>query len=100
MSQNPPKGCERKGLTLKEESSLIGNEITSEVLTGIGKASDESSPQIGTPDQVEIGGVAAKFRFDLDSSFNHGENISGVLFAGTIQSLDRSHGFFSSTLSS
>jgi len=36
-----------RGLTLKEESGLIGDKVTCEILTGVCETSNERSPQIG-----------------------------------------------------
>jgi hypothetical protein len=79
---------------------LIGDQISGKVLTGIGETGDQRSPEIGTLEEVEVGGVTAELGLDLDSSLNHGKHVSGVLLACAVQSLDRSQGLLRATSSS
>jgi hypothetical protein len=79
-----------EGLTFKEESGLVGNKITGKVLTGVCETGDECSSSINTPEQIQESGATTHLSFNLDSSLNHGEDILGVLRAGTVQSLNGS----------
>jgi hypothetical protein len=79
---------------------LIGDQISGKVLTGIGETGDQRSPEIGTLEEVEVGGIAAELGLDFNSSLNHGKNVSGVLFACAVQSFDRSKSLLRSTASS
>lgn len=56
---------------LKEESSLVGNQVTGEVLRGVHQASDGGTSEVDALEQVEKGGRAAQLRLNLDGTLDH-----------------------------
>lgn len=79
-------------LTLKEESCLVGNQVTSKVLRRVHQAGDNCSPQIGTLNKVEEGRGTALLHFDLNGSLHHGKCLVGMLCGFTTEALDGAKG--------
>lgn len=66
-------GSGRERLTFEEESCLVGNQVTGEVLRRVHQVGDDRSPQIGALHKVEEGRGAAHLSFDLHGSLHHGK---------------------------
>jgi hypothetical protein len=75
-------------LTLKEESCLVGNQITGKVLRRVHQAGDDSSPQIGAFEKVEEGRGSTHLRLDLNGSLDHGKFLLSILFRFAAEALD------------
>lgn len=75
-------------LTFKEESSLVGDQVTSKVLRGVHQASDDGSAQIGTLDQVKKRRVVSSLLLNDDGAFNHGKGLGSLLLILGTKTLD------------
>lgn len=58
---------------MEEESSLIGNQVTSKVLRSVHQASDGGSSEINTLEQVKKGRVTTGLALNLNKTLNHGK---------------------------
>lgn len=80
-------------LTLEEECSLVGDQVTGEVLRCVHQASDDCPAEIGALEEIEEGWGSALLGLDLDSTFNHGERLLRLLGVFATQSLDGAESF-------
>lgn len=66
-------------LTLEEESGLVGNEVTGEILRGVHQTGDSRAPEISAFEQVKQSRNTAQLGLDLDRTLDHGELFAMVL---------------------
>jgi hypothetical protein len=62
--------------TLEEENSLIGDQVTSQILSGVDTTNDSSSSKVGSLEQLEK--VGRDIGFSVNGSSHHGDRLGGV----------------------
>src|SRR6478736_8308530 len=86
-------------LTLEEECSLVGDQVTSKVLRGIDQTSNNCSSQIGTLEQVKKRRVSTKLLLNLHCTLHHGKLLLGDFLIFTSETFDGAESFVFATLS-
>jgi hypothetical protein len=75
----------------EEESGLVGDQVSGEVLRCVDQACDESSAEIGAFPEVEERRATAGVGLDLDCTFHHSEGLVGVSLVVVAKAFDRTH---------
>lgn len=84
-------------LTLKEERSLIRNQVSSKVLGGIDQASDERPPKISALEQIHESRRATNLSLDLDGTLHHGQRVVDILLRFAAEAQNGLASFFNTS---
>ena len=97
-NQTKSKGsvCRYAGL-LEEVDSLVGDEVTSQVLRSVDTADDESAVEISATEQFKVVGVLDRL-LEIDGTTHHGDGLAEVQAGAASETANCVFGFFEAAL--
>jgi hypothetical protein len=75
--QSTQLGVEGPELTLEEEDSLVGNQVTSQVLRSVDAAHNEGTVKVNAAEQLKVAGLLLT-RLKVNSTAHHSNSLRGI----------------------